>query len=267
MQKSSQIASQKRTTLAWLTGFAVAFAQPLSRASDWRDAWQATPLASPRHRLLNRLKLPPEVYLQQHLAPPPLSDSADHRQDIEALHQVQAARSAQELEVAIRLEPMSFWPWLVWCLRSRDIQPSDPLPPAALREALDVLRNDFEEVLLAARKRYPRPRPAVADPRLNAAWQTGSTNSYPSAKVWAFMLQVIALDAVAPGLIQQAQAGLEQLAKSREVALVHYPSDVIAARLAAASMGKELTQTMALEGYTAAEHRSALIRWLANLAG
>jgi hypothetical protein len=186
-------------------------------------------------------------YLQQWLAPPPSPGTAAQAQDLQTLQKIAQYNDAALRNQAIALEPMGFWQWVFWSAHQSNTPSArampqawqEPLPPL-LATFFRQIRNDFEPVLLLARRLYPRPRPPELDSSLIPAWPVGKNNSYPSAKVWSFFMQAQLLADIEPRFESMLAQGKQALVSSRTVSLVHYPSDVAAAKQAAVNLAKHV---------------------------
>lgn len=162
---------------------------------------------------------------QKLLPAPPAPDSLAAEVDLQALLQVQAWRTPEQVAWAKRVERDNVF-YHADVLGSWFAAERLPATAAFFRRLADDMR------LLdgAAKKPFLRPRPSAVDPRVRPCVDLPSSTSYPSgsslqAFVWAELLAE-ALPAQRAALLDRAS----RAAWGRVIGGVHFPSDVIAGR-------------------------------------
>lgn len=222
------------------------------------DPWRAAPLTGAADRWLHHSAEPRSAYLSRHLPAPPVPDSVIDRGDVEQLTGIALSRTMVQIQQARFIEAMSFWPFLHWAYTDRNNYPANLAPiPTALHTFMQDIREAFEPILIQTRMQYPRTRPGYRGIGLQSAWPTAEHNSYPSAKVWLFELQLRLLRHLDPAVEARTQSAVAALRLSRLTSLVHYPSDVDAAITAAASMAAEVVLLSTFQS----RHHALLADW------
>lgn len=159
------------------------------------------------------------------LSPAPLRASARDQADFEQILREQARRSPSEcrraaVEVNVKLE--TFFGPAYGPLSREDERRLEPL--------FESVRADTDYFVQEAKKRWARPRPYHADPRVTPCVPLETTAAYPSghAAISRVFAKVLAR-------IHPAQAGTylqraDQIAADRILAGVHHPSDIEAGK-------------------------------------
>ncbi len=162
------------------------------------------------------------------LPAPPANSSARTSAELAHLHEVREARSAKRPEVRQELTSDGFR----FGKRSYDEMAKSGRTPAT-RSLFDALTHDLQIVIFSLKHRFDRVRPSVLDPKLGHLFPVPDHPAYPSghstqAYTIAFMLRE--LD---PEHADACLADALRIARNREIAGFHYPSDTDAGRLAA----------------------------------
>jgi len=188
------------------------------------------------------------------LPEPPAAGSIAAQSDLEAVLQVQAWRTPEQVAWALRVEKDSVFYHAeilgVWFTAGRM-----PLTAAFFKR----LADDMRALDGAAKKPFLRPRPATVDPRVQPCVSLPTSTSYPSgsgmqAFVWAQLLAE-AVPARRDALIARAH----RAAWGRVIGGVHFPSDVVAgARLADAYLEEARKNAAFREGWAAARNEIAV---------
>lgn len=188
------------------------------------------------------------------LPEPPAVGSIAAQADLEAVRQVQAWRTSEQVAWALRVEKDSVFYHAeilgVWFKAER-------VPLAA--EFFKRLADDMRALDGAAKKPFLRPRPTTVDPRVQPCVTLPASTSYPSgsgmrAFVWAQLLAE-AVPAKRDALIARAH----RAAWGRVIGGVHFPSDVVAgARLADAYLAEARKNAAFREAWAAARDEIAV---------
>jgi acid phosphatase (class A) len=167
------------------------------------------------------------------LPPPPAAGSRQERAELDELLRIQAHRSTAQAERAREDAEVSVFRFAD-ALGNPDGFMPDKLPlTVKLFQAID---RDEAHVLGAAKREFARPRPFTVEPRLNPVIARPLSSSYPSGhSTWAYMTGLVLADMVPERRAQILERAAE-FAHNRTVAGVHYPSDVVAGRLAGTAL-------------------------------
>jgi acid phosphatase (class A) len=192
------------------------------------------------------------------LPPPPEAGSGSERAELDSLLQIQAARSPAAAQFARDDSKVSIFRFADVFGNPAKFDPAGVPLTAAL---FGRIAKDEALFLDTAKDRFARPRPFVTEKRIQAVAAKPPTPSYPSGHTtWAIASAIVLADMV-PERRDQIFARAEQYAYNREVAGVHYPSDVAAGHLAGTALAAMLLQSprfRADEIAAAAELRAAL---------
>ncbi len=196
--------------------------------------------------------------LRRILPPPPAAGSPGERAELDELLHVQAARTASEVELARRDVARNIF-------RFADALGDPPgFDAARLPRTLALFRHlsqDEFAVVAPAKRAFARPRPFAVEPRLAPVTERPPSGSYPSGhSVWAYTTALVLADMV-PERRAQLIARADEYAHNRNIAGVHYPSDVEAGKLAGTALAAMLFTCPAFEQEEAAargELRSAV---------
>ncbi len=171
--------------------------------------------------------------LRRILPPAPLAGSAQERAELDELLSIQAHRTAQQAERAredARLDVLGF---------AGALGRPMGLKAAGLPRTLALFEHigaDESEVLDRAKREFARPRPFSVEPRLHPVIARPKSLSYPSGHAtWAYTTALVLADMV-PERRRQLLERAGEYAYDRNVAGVHYPSDVEAGRLAGTAL-------------------------------
>lgn len=171
---------------------------------------------------------PGAVDLKAVLPAPPAAGSPGALGDLEAVLQMQAARSPNDIA------------WAKFIERDNAFNNSQVLGAWFAKDKLpataELLREVTEDMVLAgkgAKDLYPRPRPFRTDPAVHPCVDRPDSGSYPSghsqqAFVWAEVLSDIF-----PEHRAELLARAHQAAWGRVIGGVHFPSDLVGGRIVA----------------------------------
>jgi acid phosphatase (class A) len=171
------------------------------------------------------------------LPEPPRPGSLAARADLEAILQLQAWRTPEQVAFAKRVDHLEAFDGAEalgpWFTRERL-----PLTARLLEEAL----GDGEAMNLAAKLRFKRLRPPLQDPRVQPCTPVrmpevqpppASFYSYPSGHATSIHLLAGLLEELVPERKEAVQAWAHRAAWSRMIAGVHFPSDAVGGELLA----------------------------------
>lgn len=217
----------------------------------------ATALPAPPYRSGGYLT-PVSLNLYRLLPPPPEAGSAQQRAELDELLRLQATRTPAQARRAQADATISIF-------RFADALGNPPgfnaksLPRFA--ELFARLLRDENLFMNTAKDAFGRPRPFLTEQRLAPVVPRPPSASYPSGHTtWAIAVAIVLADMV-PERRAQIFARADEYAHNREVAGVHYPSDVAAGHLAGTALAVELFNSPRFvedEAAAGAELRQAL---------
>ena len=184
----------------------------------------------------------------QALPEPPKPSSLGAEADLEAVLQVQAWRTLEQVAFAKQIDGWDVYDYAgilgAW------FKPSQvPVCNALLRS----VEADMHKASSLAKKRFGRPRPPYVDARVKTCIDAPprSSHSYPSGHSTAIHLEAFVLAEIFPEYRDALLTYADKAAWSRIIAGVHFPSDDMAGRHLAeallAEMKKNQTFMAALE--------------------
>lgn len=168
------------------------------------------------------------------LSPPPADGSPEQQAEIATLLDLQKNRTPQDVARAERnshLDGFLFAGVLGDWFNAKDL-------PLTAKLMTDV-GHEAGAVDSLAKDKFQRNRPFVGEPRLHPTLQAAGY-SYPSGHATAGMTYALILAEMFPEHRDALIAKGKQVGEDREVAGVHYPSDVVGGQKIAAEIAKRL---------------------------
>lgn len=178
---------------------------------------------------------------------PPANSSAQTRAELDYLLDLQKDRTEQEHAWCVKLADIYHHPLFSnpadpryrpnrdnLFFVGRDLGPwfrQDNLPKTT--ELLARVYRDAMIYIVELKLRYARPRPHHLEPRIKADDKTIPHASFPSGHSFASYINAGVLSRLAPAKRSDLLAKAHELAWSRELLGVHYPSDTAAGRVLA----------------------------------
>jgi len=215
--------------------------------------------AHPAHAAARTVYLAPgELDLYRLLPPPPPAGSARERAELAELLRIQAHRTRAEAERARADARQSVFRFAGALGNPPGFTPAKLPRTEALFHAIGTAESMATGPVKQA---WDRPRPFRIDKRLKPVVPEPGSPSYPSGhSTWATAVGIVLADMV-PEHRAAIFARAEEFAYHREVAGVHYPSDVAAGHLAGTALAAQLFASPRFrsdEAAAAAELRAAL---------
>jgi acid phosphatase (class A) len=199
---------------------------------------------------------PGQVDLARLLPPPPAMGSAEQRDEIALLLQLQKQRTPAMVALAQADAAREVF-------RFADaVGPqftADKLPATAA--LFQAVKENGDAILGNAKKHWDRPRPYAVSSEIDPCVHKPGNASYPSGHATYGTLVAVILADMVPEKAQALAARAEQYRFNREIGGVHYPSDVAAGRIAGTVIAAFLFNSPAFQQQYAvarAEVRSAL---------
>jgi acid phosphatase (class A) len=209
---------------------------------------------------------------------PPANSSAQTRAELDYLLKLQASRTAEEQAWCDQLAGIYYHPLIVNPADTRFSANRDNLffvgrglgrrfSRRHLPKTTELLARMYHDAMIQVvelKLHYARPRPHHLEPRLRAADERIPHGSYPSGHSFASYLNAEFLARLAPGKKDLLFASARDMAWSRELLGVHYPSDSEAGRIFARDFARLLFENEAFRRDFAAvqqEWASATASW------
>lgn len=192
-----------------------------SNTQRWNPELLAHTRAKPRH-------LPDDWQKQLRIPVPPANSSPRTRAELAHLHEIREVRAEKRTDVRRELTSDGFQ---FGKLRYGDLLKSTDRP--ATRRMLDAMTPDLSLVIFSLKHRHDRVRPSVLDSKLGHLFPVPGHPAYPSGhSTQAFAIAHL-LEELDPENAETYRKDALRIARNREIAGFHYPSDTEAGRLAA----------------------------------
>ncbi len=190
--------------------------------------------------------------LMKRLPPPPEVGSLAALADLEAVLQVQAWRTPEQVawaQVVDTWSALDFAPVLGPWFTEANLPATAALVKAATRDLRPVSRE--------IKKHYDRPRPPKVDPRIQPAVPVPTSGSYPSGHTLYIFVEAGVLAEIHPECREALMARAHRAAWGRIIGGVHFPTDVVGGRLLAAMIVEDMKQSEVFRQAVAACRREA----------
>jgi acid phosphatase (class A) len=185
---------------------------------------------------------------------PPANSSPQTRAELDYLLKLQASRTAEEQAWCDQLAGIYYHPLIVNPADKRFVANRDNLffvgrglgagfSQKTLPKTSELLARVYHDAMIQVvelKLHFARPRPHHLEPRLRAADERIPHGSYPSGHSFASYLNAEVLARLAPGKQDMLFASARDMAWSRELLGVHYPSDSEAGRVFARDFARLL---------------------------
>ena len=178
---------------------------------------------------------PSEFNLQAILGDPPADNSPEHREEVNRMLDLQAARTPEQesrCRDEVSVTAFSFAPVLGPWFNAKDL----PFTARLMAEA----NVEGKAVTDAAKLKWARVRPPLAEPRIKPCVPLEHTGSYPSGHAMRGILWATLLSEMFPDHRDALMAFGKQIGDDRFLAGMHYPSDVAAGQKLGAEIAKRL---------------------------
>jgi acid phosphatase (class A) len=172
---------------------------------------------------------------QKLLGDPPADDSQEHRDEVDRMLALQAARTPEEVQRCqdeVAVSEFSFSKILGAWFNRVDL----PLTARILDEA----NAQGKAVTDGAKKKWARVRPPIADPRIKPCVRMENTGSYPSGHAMRGMVWATLLSDMFPEHRDALMVFGKRVGDDRFLAGMHYPSDVVAGQKLGAEIAKRM---------------------------
>lgn len=181
--------------------------------------------------------------LEFNLTPPPSNNSPETRAELKALRHYQATARDEATVNKINIEARTgnF---------AETFLEDETIPPTLAKAAYHLLKLADDEsryFIVKYKKRFARPRPSQLAPDLKLVVPNPGHAAYPSGHATQSWLMARILSLLDPQHQQAYLAYAKAIAKRREIAGVHYPSDSTAGQKLADGLLKELKKLPAFQ--------------------
>lgn len=181
--------------------------------------------------------------LEFNLTPPPSNDSPETTAELKTLlhYQATARDEATVKKIFIEAKTGNF---------AETFLADETIPPALAKAAYHLLKLADDEsryFIVKYKKRFARPRPSQLAPNLKLVVPNPGHAAYPSGHATQSWLMARILSLLDPVNEQAYLTYAKAIAKRREIAGVHYPSDSAAGQKLADGLLKELKKIPAFQ--------------------
>lgn len=191
-----------------------------------------------------------EVDLTHYLPAPPANDSTQTRDEIAEILRIQKSRTPEQAAAAIADAQEDVW-------RFADVMgtkfSADKLPlTSAFFERVAATEG---AVVDPAKDFWKRPRPHMLSEQINPIVKKSKSGSWPSGHATLGYLMATLLADMVPEKREALFARASQYAENRVIAGIHYRSDTIMSRTAAALIAQKLFESPAFSAEFSASQK------------
>jgi acid phosphatase (class A) len=173
---------------------------------------------------------PAKVNLLELLPPPPAKESVQTQAELAEIHEIEKTRTAERVKIAQEDQTET-----VFAVIRGDL--GADFAEAKLPKTADFFKKLIAEeglVVDPAKDVWARPRPAVADATVKVCVKPSTSGSYPSGHSTVAYMTALVLSDMLPERRAAIFEDAARFAESRIICGVHYRSDTVASRTAAA---------------------------------
>lgn len=167
------------------------------------------------------------------LGAPPKPDSDEGKADLAIVLWHQRTRTVAEVQRALSEVNLGLGTYAAASGR-----PLDPVRFPLTAALLDKAGKDLRPITDAVKSHHLRPRPFVADARVQPVIEREGSPSYPSGHATRGLLSALVLAAMAPDRREALLAQGRLVGVGRVIGGVHYPSDIEAGQRLALAFGE-----------------------------
>jgi hypothetical protein len=170
------------------------------------------------------------------LPAPPSNDSDATKRELALLRSYQAARTEKDIE-KIKSEINNLYAFFGKTTFAELINPNNRLETFMLMH--EIIELEAQQVM-RQKKIYNRVRPSYLDPTLKPAIDVPQHPAYPSGHATQAYLRALILSELDPSSRSVYMQSAQRIARNREIAGLHYPSDSKAGALLAEQLFAKL---------------------------
>ena len=179
-----------------------------------------------------------EVDLTRYLPAPPANDSKQTQDEIAELLQIQKSRTPEQAAAAVADAQEEVWRF------------ADVMGPKFSADKLPVTSAFFERIAATegavvdpAKDFWKRPRPHMISDQIQPIVKKSKSGSWPSGHATLGYLMATLLADMVPEKKEALYARASQYAQNRVIAGIHYRSDTVMSRTAAALIAQKLFES------------------------
>ena len=168
---------------------------------------------------------------------PPADDSPQHVAEADQMLAIQDHRTAQEVKrckAEEKVDPFIFAEVLGDWFKPKNLPQTTQL--------LTEITTESTEIAKAAKDKYGRIRPPVADKRIHPCVSLEKTPSFPSGHATRGVVWGTLLSEIFPDKREALMARGKLIGQDRVIGGMHYPSDVVAGQKLGAAIAKKLME-------------------------
>lgn len=228
--------------LSFRPWFAVPLTFALLASAPWIRAQEMATKATPAKVAVAHFIKPTAVDCAMILPPPPAAGTLSARADLEAVLQMQAWRTPEQVVWAKRIEKNDAFIFgdVIGAWFTRE---NLPLTAALLKD----VDEDRRAVTDVAKNLFARPRPWVVDPRVQPCVEKPTNDSYPSGHATSIFTRAGVLAEIFPEKKVEIFEFAHRAAWGRVYGGVHFPSDLVGGWTLAEPVVEELNKSAAFQ--------------------
>ena len=175
------------------------------------------------------LHYPAELFTSMTLPPPPKNSSAEVAEELKMLTSYENLRTPEEVQDILSERDFSTLEFGGHTAASYKDGGQFPATALLLKESF----HDLTVITLQQKKKFDRVRPSALDPNLTTTILVPGHPAYPSGHSTQMHFLAYVFGELSPARADEFLARADEVAKNREVAGLHYPSDTQAGILLA----------------------------------
>jgi hypothetical protein len=180
---------------------------------------------------------PEQFNFETLIGKPPADDSPQHVAEVDQMLAMQERRTAEEIKRCKSEEKVT--PFVFSEILGDSFNPKN-LPTTA--QLFLKATTESTEVAQAAKDKYARVRPPVADPRIHPCVTLEKTGSFPSGHATRGVVWATLLSEIFPDKRDALMARGKLIGQDRALAGMHYPSDVSAGQKLGAAIARKMLE-------------------------
>jgi hypothetical protein len=170
---------------------------------------------------LETTRYPATLFEYISLPPPRRNSSSEVARELATLHTYQTMRSAKDVQNIVTEVITRNIPFGGPTIHDYLDQKKFPATAALLTDSI----HDLQVIEMQQKKKFDRVRPSLLDRSLEPVIVVPTFPAYPSYHSAEMHFYALILSELAPARTEEFLARADQIAKNREIAGVHYPSD------------------------------------------
>ena len=180
---------------------------------------------------------PDQFDFEKLIGKPPADDSPQHVAEVDQMLAMQEHRTADEVKrckAEEKVDPFVFREVLGEWFNPKNLPVTTPL--------LTEITTESTEIAKAAKDKFARVRPPVANPQIHPCVSLEKTPSFPSGHATRGVVWATLLSEIFPDKRDALMARGKQIGQNRVIGGMHYPSDVAAGQRLGAAIAKKMLE-------------------------